>query len=197
VKTQSEIALAKVKADLDAKLSVLDAHPKAATEAARTSRSYPPGARKARDGHHYVADMRQQLRGMWARNLEVARANGLTLTPEEFALMVVYENYSTRLTKVDEKTGATCDASIAAGPEITAQVRAQIDAASAAHQVQLQVQKAPNEAIDFQLKTQARSRSPRSRPISRGFTEASDENSQSPQTVERRGPVTQRELQRS
>jgi hypothetical protein len=56
VKTQSEIALAKVKADLDAKLSVLDAHLKAATEAAKTPRSYPPGAQKAKDGHHYVAD---------------------------------------------------------------------------------------------------------------------------------------------
>ena len=56
VKTQSEIALAKVKADLDAKLSVLDAHLKAATETAKVQRSYPPGARKAKDGHHYVPD---------------------------------------------------------------------------------------------------------------------------------------------
>jgi hypothetical protein len=56
VKTQSEIALAKVKADLDAKLSVLDAHLKAATEAAKVQRSYPPGARKAKDRHHYVPD---------------------------------------------------------------------------------------------------------------------------------------------
>jgi hypothetical protein len=56
VKTQSEIALAKVKADLDAKLSVLDAHLKAATETRKAERSYPPGARKAKDGHHYVAD---------------------------------------------------------------------------------------------------------------------------------------------
>ena len=55
VKTQSEIALAKVKADLDAKLSLLDAHLKAAV-AQKDQRSYPPGARKARDGHHYVAD---------------------------------------------------------------------------------------------------------------------------------------------
>ena len=55
VKTQSEIALAKVKADLDAKLSVLDAHLKAAMAQEKT-RSYPPGARKAKDGHHYVAD---------------------------------------------------------------------------------------------------------------------------------------------
>ena len=56
VKTQSEIALAKIKADLDAKLSVLDAHLKAAIDTRKTQRSYPPGARKARDGHHYVAD---------------------------------------------------------------------------------------------------------------------------------------------
>ena len=55
VKTQSEIALAKVKADLDAKLSVLDAHLKAAI-AQKTERSYPPGARRAKDGHHYVPD---------------------------------------------------------------------------------------------------------------------------------------------
>ena len=45
MKTQSEIALAKVKADLDAKLSVLDAYLKAATEATKAPRSYPPGAR--------------------------------------------------------------------------------------------------------------------------------------------------------
>jgi hypothetical protein len=56
VKTQSEIALAKVKADLDAKLSVLDAHLKATTDVGTVQRSYPPGARKARDGHHYVPD---------------------------------------------------------------------------------------------------------------------------------------------
>jgi hypothetical protein len=56
VKTQSEIELAKVKADLDAKLSLLDAHLKAATDTAKAPRSIPPGARKARDGQHYVAD---------------------------------------------------------------------------------------------------------------------------------------------
>ena len=56
MKTQSEIALAKVKADLDAKLSVLDAHLKAAMAQEKTGRSYPPGARKAKDGHHYVDD---------------------------------------------------------------------------------------------------------------------------------------------
>jgi hypothetical protein len=56
VKTQSEIALAKIKADLDAKLSLFDAHLKAATETGKVQRSYPPGARKAKDGHHYVPD---------------------------------------------------------------------------------------------------------------------------------------------
>jgi hypothetical protein len=35
---------------------LLDAHLKAATEAAKVQRSYPPGARKAKDGHHYVPD---------------------------------------------------------------------------------------------------------------------------------------------
>ncbi|WP_298255854.1 hypothetical protein [Bradyrhizobium sp.] len=54
MKTQSEIALARVKADLDAKLSVLDAHLKAAMAAQKTERAHPPGAREAKDGHHYV-----------------------------------------------------------------------------------------------------------------------------------------------
>ena len=35
----------------------------------------------------------QDIRGMWARNQEVARANGLTLTPGEFAMMVVDDNF--------------------------------------------------------------------------------------------------------
>ncbi len=39
------------------------------------------------------ADTPQQIRGMWARNQEIARANGLTLTPEEFAMMVVDDNF--------------------------------------------------------------------------------------------------------
>jgi hypothetical protein len=56
VKTQSEIELAKIKADLDAKMALLDAHLKAATEARKLPRSYPHDARKAKDGHHYVAD---------------------------------------------------------------------------------------------------------------------------------------------
>jgi hypothetical protein len=56
VKTQGEIELAKIKAALDAKMTVLEAHLKAAIEAGKVQRSYPPGARKARDGHHYVPD---------------------------------------------------------------------------------------------------------------------------------------------
>jgi hypothetical protein len=56
IKTQAAIELARIKAELDAKMAVLDAHLKAATEAQRTPGSYPPGARKAKDGHHYVPD---------------------------------------------------------------------------------------------------------------------------------------------
>jgi len=56
VKTQGEIELAKIKAALDAKMSVLETHLKAGIEAGKVQRSYPPGARKARDGHHYVPD---------------------------------------------------------------------------------------------------------------------------------------------
>ncbi len=56
VKAQMEIQLARIKADLDAKMAVLDAHLKAAIQAPKTPRSYPSGAWKARDGHHYVAD---------------------------------------------------------------------------------------------------------------------------------------------
>ncbi|WP_244611841.1 portal protein [Bradyrhizobium amphicarpaeae] len=56
VKTQGEIELAKIKAALDAKMTVLETHLKAAIEAGKVQRSYPPGARKARDGHHYVSD---------------------------------------------------------------------------------------------------------------------------------------------
>jgi hypothetical protein len=39
------------------------------------------------------AEAAQDIRGMWARNQEVARAHGLTLTPEEFAMMVVDDNF--------------------------------------------------------------------------------------------------------
>ncbi|SEO30972.1 hypothetical protein [Bradyrhizobium sp. OK095] len=56
VKTQGEIELAKIKAALDAKMTVLETHLKAAIEAGKVQRSYPPGARKARDGHHYLPD---------------------------------------------------------------------------------------------------------------------------------------------
>jgi hypothetical protein len=56
VKAQTEVQLARIKAELDAKMALLDAHLKASTEQRKMSRSYPRGARKARDGHHYVAD---------------------------------------------------------------------------------------------------------------------------------------------
>jgi len=49
------IALARIKAELDARMGLLDAQ-KASTEQRKMSRSCPPGSRKARDGHHYVAD---------------------------------------------------------------------------------------------------------------------------------------------
>jgi hypothetical protein len=54
VKAQTEAELAKLKADLDAKLQILDAHIKATT--AQRQLPLMPGARKARDGHHYVSD---------------------------------------------------------------------------------------------------------------------------------------------
>jgi type IV secretory pathway VirB10-like protein len=54
VKAQTEAELAKLKADLDAKLQILDAHIKAAT--AQRQPPSIPGARKARDGHHYLSD---------------------------------------------------------------------------------------------------------------------------------------------
>jgi len=56
VKLQAEIGLARIKAELDAKMALMDAHLRATTEAQRTPRSYPQGAWKAKDGHHYVAD---------------------------------------------------------------------------------------------------------------------------------------------
>jgi hypothetical protein len=56
VKAHAAIELARIKAELDAKMAVLDAHLKVATEARKQPRSYPPGARKARDCHHYVSD---------------------------------------------------------------------------------------------------------------------------------------------
>jgi hypothetical protein len=54
VKAQTEAGLAKLKADLDARLQLLDAHIKASTAQRRSSSI--PGARKARDGHHYLPD---------------------------------------------------------------------------------------------------------------------------------------------
>ncbi|WP_342712196.1 hypothetical protein AAFG13_12640 [Bradyrhizobium sp. B124] len=56
LKAEAEIELAKIKAELDAQIKVFDAHLKAATEARKSGRSDVPGARKARDGHHYVPD---------------------------------------------------------------------------------------------------------------------------------------------
>jgi len=56
LKSEAEIELAKIKAELDAQIKVLDAHLKAATEAQKSVRAPVPGARKARDGHHYVPD---------------------------------------------------------------------------------------------------------------------------------------------
>jgi len=35
----------------------------------------------------------EDIRGMWERNQVVARAHGLTLTPEEFAMKVVEDNF--------------------------------------------------------------------------------------------------------
>jgi hypothetical protein len=42
---------------------------------------------------HLQADTPQRLRGMWAKNLEIARANGLKLTPQEFAEMIADSNF--------------------------------------------------------------------------------------------------------
>jgi len=56
VKTQAEIELARIKAELDARMAVLEAHLKATTEVQKVQRSSVPGSRKAKDGHHYVAD---------------------------------------------------------------------------------------------------------------------------------------------
>jgi hypothetical protein len=58
VKNQAEIELARIKAELDARMAVLDAHLKATTPA-KTPRSRPAGVQKARDGHHYVPDSKR------------------------------------------------------------------------------------------------------------------------------------------
>lgn len=39
------------------------------------------------------ADTSQQIRDMWMRNLETARANGVKLTPQQFAEMVADSNF--------------------------------------------------------------------------------------------------------
>jgi hypothetical protein len=39
------------------------------------------------------ADTPQQLRDMWTRNLEIARASGVKLTPQKFAEVIVDENF--------------------------------------------------------------------------------------------------------
>jgi hypothetical protein len=48
--------LAKIKAELDAKMALFGAHMKATAEAQKVQRPSVPGARKAKDGHHYVSD---------------------------------------------------------------------------------------------------------------------------------------------
>ena len=45
VKTQGEIELARIKAALDAKMTVLETHLKAAIDAGKAQRSYPPSTR--------------------------------------------------------------------------------------------------------------------------------------------------------
>ncbi|MGY4159019.1 hypothetical protein ACVINW_004861 [Bradyrhizobium sp. USDA 4461] len=59
LKAEGEIELAKIKAELNAQIKLFDAHLKAATEARKSDRPSMPGARKARDGHHYVPDPRR------------------------------------------------------------------------------------------------------------------------------------------
>jgi hypothetical protein len=44
---------------------------------------------------HMPADMPIAIRDMWARNIEIARANGVTLHPQMFAEMFVDENLAT------------------------------------------------------------------------------------------------------
>jgi hypothetical protein len=43
---------------------------------------------------HMSADMPTTIRDMWTRNLEIARANGVSLHPQKFAEMVVDENFA-------------------------------------------------------------------------------------------------------
>ncbi|MFH1343589.1 MAG: hypothetical protein ABIL01_20650 [Pseudomonadota bacterium] len=56
VKTQAEIELAKIKAEIETKMKLLDANLQVAAEQQKTRRSHPPGSRKAKDGHHYCPD---------------------------------------------------------------------------------------------------------------------------------------------
>jgi hypothetical protein len=46
----------KLKADLDARMAMLDAHLKAGTETRKMPRASVPGSGQARDGHHYLPD---------------------------------------------------------------------------------------------------------------------------------------------
>ena len=43
---------------------------------------------------HMPAEMPAAIRDMWVRNLEIARANGVTLPPQKFAEMFVDENFA-------------------------------------------------------------------------------------------------------
>jgi hypothetical protein len=40
------------------------------------------------------ADMPKHLNALWARNTEIARKHGVVLEPQEFAEMVVDENFA-------------------------------------------------------------------------------------------------------
>jgi hypothetical protein len=40
------------------------------------------------------AEMPEQLKALWARNAEIARQNGVVLSPQQFAEMVVDENFA-------------------------------------------------------------------------------------------------------
>ena len=40
------------------------------------------------------ADMPDRLKGLWMRNTEIARQNGAVLTPQQFAEMVVDDNFA-------------------------------------------------------------------------------------------------------
>ncbi len=44
---------------------------------------------------HMSADMPTAIRDMWAKNLEIARSNGVTLPPQVFAEMFVDQNLAT------------------------------------------------------------------------------------------------------